>query len=74
MLSLFLCTTSAGTLTFQGRNKVTLTAQDERMFVLIARLCRRRSVEQVRAMMPPPETVEAAVQRVKLAVRFRAES
>jgi len=40
------------------------------MFVLIARLCRRRSVEQVRAMMPPPETVEAAVQRVKRAVRF----
>ena len=40
------------------------------MFVLIARLCRRRSVEQVRAMMPPPETVEAAVQRVKQAVRF----
>ena len=39
------------------------------MFVLIARLCRRRSVEEVRAMMPPPETVEAAVQRVKRAVR-----
>ena len=60
---------AAGSLTFQGRNRVALTAQDERLFVLVARLCRKRSVEQVRAMMPLPETVEAAMQRVKRAVR-----
>ena len=60
---------AAGSLTFERRNRVALTAQDERLFVLLARLCRRRSVEQVRAMMPPPETVEAAMQRVKRAVR-----
>ena len=40
--------------------------------MLITRLCRRRGVEQVRAMLPPPETVEAAVQRVKRAVRSSA--
>ena len=36
--------------------------------MLVERLCRRRTVEQVRAMMPPAETVDDALQRVKRAV------
>ena len=58
----------AGVLVFGGRNNISLGAQDGRPFAVFARICERRTPAEVKALMPPPETVETALQRVKRSV------
>lgn len=60
----------AGVLVFGGRNNISLGAQDGRPFAVFARICERRSPAEVKALMPPPETIEAALHRVKRSVRI----
>lgn len=60
----------AGVLVFGGRNNISLGAQDGRPFAMFARICERRSPAEVKALMPPPETIEAALHRVKRSVRI----
>ena len=56
---------SIGTLCLRGRNALTVSAADGGAWVVGLQLARRRSLAQVKAMMAPPEALEAAVARVK---------
>lgn len=47
-----------------------VAAQDGRSYSAFARICERRTLAEVKALMPPPETLEAALKRVKKAVRI----
>jgi hypothetical protein len=49
----------------RGRNALSLTAQDSGAFVLLVQRARRRSVDEVKAMMAPPEALAAAATRVR---------
>ena len=62
---------ATGDLAFSGTNRVYVAAQDGRSFAIFARICERRTLAEVKALMPPPETLEAALKRVKKAVHTR---
>eukprot|EP00884_Botryococcus_braunii_P017845 jgi/Botrbrau1/4744/Bobra.0137s0016.1 len=46
-------------------NRISVEVQDSRPFALILRMAKKRSTDEVRAMMAPPETVEDALNRVR---------
>lgn len=49
----------------RGRNVLSLSAADGGTWVLTLQLARRRSWAQVKALMAPPESLAAAVARVR---------
>ena len=51
--------------TLQGRNRVSLAAVDSRTFCVLMQLAKRRSLEEVKALMHAPENMAAALQRVR---------
>ncbi len=51
-------------LRMQGRNRLWLSVMESRSFCVVVQLAQRRSMDEVRALMAPPETVQAALQRV----------
>lgn len=50
---------------FGVREEPLLQANDSREFVLVVQLVKRRELEDVKRLMAPPESVAAALQRVK---------
>lgn len=48
----------------QGRNRLWLSAMESRSFCVMVQLAQRRTLDEVKALMAPPETVQAALQRV----------
>lgn len=60
-------------LRMQGRNRLWLSVMESRSFCVVVQLAQRRSMDEVRALMAPPETVQAALQRVmRLVTIFQA--
>ncbi len=49
----------------QGRNRISLAAVENRTFCIVMQLAKRRSLEEVKALMRAPETLAAALQRVR---------
>lgn len=49
----------------RGRNSLSLSAPDAGTWVLLVQLARRRTAEQVKCLMAPPESLEEAVARVR---------
>ncbi|KAK9817204.1 hypothetical protein WJX72_011055 [[Myrmecia] bisecta] len=60
---------SIAVMCYAGRNRITLTCLDSRPFYMVVRIVRKLSMEEVKAMMHAPETMEQAVARVKSQVR-----
>ena len=60
-------------LVLPGRNTACLSSGDARPFAFALLLMRRRSVEQVRALMAPREALPAAVERARRSVRGGVE-
>ncbi|KAG2484222.1 hypothetical protein HYH03_016957 [Edaphochlamys debaryana] len=58
-----------GLLCNTGRSRLTMTCTDNQPYVLLALLMRRRSAEEVRALMKPPLSRADAVERVKQQLR-----
>ncbi|EFN55528.1 hypothetical protein CHLNCDRAFT_52345 [Chlorella variabilis] len=56
---------SIGTMVVRGRNTLSLSAPDSGTWVLMMHLARRRTMEQVKALMAAPEGLEEAVARVR---------
>lgn len=54
-----------GQMVVRGRNSLSLAAADGSVWVITLQLARRRSLEQVKALMAPPESLEAAAARVR---------
>ncbi len=48
----------------QGRNRLWLSVMESHSFCVVVQLAQRRSMDEVRALMAPPETLQAALQRV----------
>ncbi|CAL8467896.1 g7434 [Coccomyxa elongata] len=55
---------SIGVMCSQGRNRLWLSVMESRSFCVVVQLAQRRSMDEVRLLMAPPETVQAALQRV----------
>lgn len=55
----------AGTMVVRGRNSLSLSAADSGTWVLTMQLARRRTLEQVKGLMEPPESLEGAVARAR---------
>lgn len=49
----------------QGRNRVSVACVDSRRFCVVTQLARRRSVDEVKALMRAPESLEEALARVR---------
>jgi hypothetical protein len=52
----------------RGRNVLSMTAADSGPFIITLHLARRRTLDQVKALMAPPEDLDAAVARVRCQV------
>lgn len=49
----------------RGRNSLVMSAAEPGIWVVSAELARRRTLEEVKALMAPPESIDAAVARVR---------
>lgn len=49
----------------QGRNRISVACLDARAFVVVTQLVRRRSVDEVKALMRAPESLDEALARVR---------
>jgi hypothetical protein len=59
---------SIGLMVVRGRNVLSMTAADSGPFIITLHLARRRTLDQVKALMAPPEDLDAAVARVRCQV------
>ncbi len=48
----------------QGRNRLWVSVMESRSFCVMVQLAQRRTMDEVKALMAPPETEQAALKRV----------
>ncbi|EIE20885.1 hypothetical protein COCSUDRAFT_48449 [Coccomyxa subellipsoidea C-169] len=55
---------SVGVMCSQGRNRLWVSVMESRSFCVMVQLAQRRTMDEVKALMAPPETEQAALKRV----------